>query len=92
MPLGGDATVSWGSQDFQFKNNLGTPIRLTVTCKSGTLRCAVWAKNKVALGDVKIDITQKGEQYILTRTVNGEKNYETKSKYAEPKTTAATTN
>ena len=91
VPLGGDATVDWGSKDFQFKNNLGTDIRLSMTCSDGTLTCSVWAKEKVDVGEVKIDITQEGEDYILTRTVNGEKNYETKSRYDKPKesTTAA---
>ena len=88
VPLGGDATVDWGSKDFQFKNTLGTDIRLKMQCSEGKLTCSIWAKEAVDTGEVVIDIQQKGEEYILTRTVNGEKNYETKSKYSEPKTTS----
>ncbi len=89
VPLGGDATVSWGSQDFQFKNSLDTDIQLRLSCSDGTLTCSVWAKEAIDVGEVNIEITEKDETYYLTRTVGGEKNYDTKSKYGEPKTTAA---
>lgn len=83
VPLGGDATVQWNSKDFQFKNNLGCDIRLTMTCKSGKLTCTVYAKKDVDVGNVKISIKQSGSQYILTRTVNGKQNYRTTSTYKE---------
>ena len=87
VPLGGDATVQWNSQDFQFKNNLGSDIRLKVNAESGTLTCSVYAKEKQNIGNVKVDIKKNGKEYVLTRTVDGKQNYTTYSKYSKPKTT-----
>ncbi len=91
VPLGGDATVQWNSQDFQFKNNTSSDIRLKITAKNGTLTCAVYAKDDISIGDVEIEITKKDSQYILTRTVDGTVNYTTYSKYNKAKTTTTTT-
>lgn len=87
VPLGGDATVQWNSQDFQFKNNSGSDIRLSVTAENGTLTCTVWAKDNVNVGDVSIDINKNDNDYVLTRTVDGSVNYTTHSKYSKPKPT-----
>ena len=87
VPLGGDATVQWNSQDFQFKNNLGSDIRLKVSAESGTLTCSVYAKEKQNIGNVKVDIKKNGKEYVLTRTVDGKQNYTTYSKYSKPKPT-----
>ncbi len=35
MPLGMDATVSWGSIDFRFKNNMDHPIRIEASASGG---------------------------------------------------------
>jgi vancomycin resistance protein YoaR len=83
VPLGGDATVQWNSKDFQFKNNLGCDVRLKMTCKNGKLTCSVYAKEDIDVGKVVIKIKQDGENYVLTRTVNGKKNYTTTSHYKE---------
>ena len=71
VPLGGDATVQWNSQDFQFVNNSNCDIRLIVTANDGKLTCTVEAK--------------EDKSYVLTRTVDGNVNYTTYSKYAKPK-------
>ena len=93
VPLGGDATVQWNSKDFKFKNNLGCDVRIKMTCESGKLTCSLYGKEDVRVDGVKIDITKKGDEYILTRTVNGKQNYRTVSRYKKPKpsTTKATT-
>lgn len=87
VPLGGDATVQWNSQDFQFVNNSGCDIRLSVVADSGVLTCTVYAKEDITPEDLKVDIEKNGNSYTLTRTVNGEVNYKTYSKYSKPKTT-----
>ena len=87
VPLGGDATVQWNSQDFQFKNDTDSDIRLKVNMKNGALTCTVYAQDDISVGDVKINISQNNEQYVLTRTVNGNTNYTTYSKYSKPKPT-----
>ena len=40
---------------------------------------------------MKINIKKDGDQYILTRTVDGEQNYRTVSKYSKPKPKPTTT-
>lgn len=85
VPLGADATVQWNTQDFQFKNDSGSDIRLTVTASEGTLTCTVYSKDKVNVGNVKIDVSKDGKSYVLKRSVDGKVNYTTYSKYQKPK-------
>lgn len=88
VDLGGDATVQWNSQDFQFVNNSDSDIRLSVTANDGTLTCSVYAKKDISPeGEVKIKIKKDGSSYVLTRSVDGEVNYTTYSKYSKAKTT-----
>ena len=87
VPLGGDATVQWNSKDFKFKNTLGCDVRIKMTCEGGKLICKLYGKKDVKPNNVKINIKKDGDQYILTRTVNGEQNYRTVSKYSKPKPT-----
>lgn len=91
VPLGGDATVQWNSQDFQFKNNSGCDIKLVVSASGGTLTCTIYAKEDIAPNDLKVDISKSGETYVLTRTVDGVENYHTDSKYQKPKETTTET-
>mgnify|MGYP004565234561 CR=1 FL=1 len=91
VPLGGDATVQWNSKDFKFKNNLGCDVRIKMTCEGGKLTCKLYGKNNVKPNNVKIDIKKDGDQYILTRTVDGKQNYRTVSKYSKPKPKPTTT-
>lgn len=91
VPLGGDATVQWNSKDFKFKNTLGCDVRIKMTCEGGKLTCKLYGKKDVKPNNVKINIKKDGDQYILTRTVNGEQNYRTVSKYSKPKPKPTTT-
>lgn len=85
VPLGGDATVQWNSKDFKFKNTLGCDVRIKMTCEGGKLTCKLYGKKDVKPDNVKINIKNDGEQYVLTRTVDGKQNYRTVSKYNKPK-------
>lgn len=87
VPLGGDATVQWNSKDFKFKNTLGCDVRIKMTCEGGKLTCKLYGKKDVKPNNVKINIKKDGDQYILTRTVDGKQNYRTVSKYSKPKQT-----
>ncbi|WP_288313658.1 VanW family protein [uncultured Eubacterium sp.] len=91
VPLGGDATVQWNSKDFKFKNTLGCDVRIKMTCEGGKLTCKLYGKKDVKPNNVKINIKKDGDQYILTRTVDGEQNYRTVSKYSKPKPKPITT-
>lgn len=85
VPLGADATVQWNSQDFQFKNNSGSDIKLSISAENGTLICRVYAKKDINTDKVSIKVAKNGKSYVLTRTVDGEVNYTTYSKYSKPK-------
>ena len=91
VPLGGDATVQWNSKDFKFKNTLGCDVRIKMTCEGGKLTCKLYGKKDVKPSNVKINIKKDGDQYILTRTVDGKQNYRTVSKYSKPKPKPTTT-
>lgn len=45
VPIGRDATVSWGGPDFKFKNNQDYPIKLEVTYSNSRLNCKVYGTN-----------------------------------------------
>ena len=42
VPIGRDATVSWGTLDFKFKNNRDYPIKLDISYSNNTLRCKIY--------------------------------------------------
>lgn len=44
VPLGRDATVSYGTIDFKFKNQYNTPIRISTAVGGGVLTVSVWGK------------------------------------------------
>jgi vancomycin resistance protein YoaR len=46
VPLGRDATVSAGSQDFKFKNNTSMPIRLETSAGGGSIKIAITGTNE----------------------------------------------
>ena len=37
VPLGRDADIMWGSQDFRWKNNTVKPIKIKMSVKDGTI-------------------------------------------------------
>lgn len=41
MPLGMDATVSWGSLDFRFRNNMDYPIRIEAEASEGNVTISI---------------------------------------------------
>ncbi len=45
IPLGMDATVSWGGPDLKFRNNTDYPIKLSVTYANGKATCTVYGTN-----------------------------------------------
>lgn len=61
MPMGLDATVSWDSIDFQFKNNLNFPIRIEASASGGKTTVSI-------LGTETRDYRVKLEYEILSKT------------------------
>ena len=61
VPLGMDATVSWGSIDFLFKNNTNHAIRISATAEGDTTTVSLYGINDK-------DYTVKLEYEILSET------------------------
>ncbi|MBC7766315.1 MAG: VanW family protein [Hyphomonadaceae bacterium] len=61
VPLGQDAAVSYGSLDYQFRNNTQFPIKLVVNASAGSLTCDI-------LGSQKLDKTVRLEHIKIADT------------------------
>ena len=83
VPVGRDATVSWGSQDFKFRNNYNTPIRIKMTYNSGgSINCSIYTLKKVNVPKIAINVTKVRGGYKTTRKAGGKANYTTYSYYS----------
>ena len=60
VPLGLDATVSWGAPDYVFKNNTKYPIKVVAGYASGVCTCEIW-------GTKTDNITVKFVNEVLSR-------------------------
>lgn len=60
VPAGQDATVSWGSPDFKFKNNRNYPIRITATAGNGSVSFNVYGLKTSDDYEVKIVSSEIG--------------------------------
>ena len=55
LPVGRDATVSWGSVDFKFKNNKKYPIKIVATAKDGVVKVDIYGIKQDDDYDVTIE-------------------------------------
>lgn len=55
LPAGRDATVSWGSVDFKFKNNRNYPIKIVATAKDGVVKVDIYGIKQEDDYDVTIE-------------------------------------
>ena len=87
VPLGMDATVSWGAPDFQFKNNTDYPIRIKAKADGGSVTITL-------IGTDTKDYYVKMEYEVLSVKYPGVKEIEVEPgsghKDGEVKTTAYT--
>lgn len=63
LPIGCDATVSYGSVDFKFKNSRSYPIKIVATINSGIISisiCGVKEENEYTV-DIIVETTQKDD-------------------------------
>jgi vancomycin resistance protein YoaR len=81
VPLGRDAAIYWGSEDFKFKNTTNYPIKIVMSCKNGKITCSFYTCQNISPKKVSLKVTQKGKNFTLKRYVDGKVNYTTKSKY-----------
>ena len=81
-PLGRDAAISWGVEDYVFKNTYNTPIRIKMNFNSnGSINCSIYSLKKVKLPKIKLEVSQSGYTFTLRRYAGGKCNYTTRSTY-----------
>lgn len=81
-PLGRDATIYWGSYDFRFTNNTDFPIRIIMKCENGVITSSYYISELAPEAPkVSLKVTGGENDFVLTRSVNGNVNYRTKSSY-----------
>lgn len=74
LPMGMDATVSWGGPEFKFKNNLTYPIKISATYSDGTITFKILgAKADVRKIEVEVKKTSElsAETYRKYYDANG---------------------
>ncbi len=75
VPLGRDATVSYGSIDFEFKNNKETPVKLEVICDGSTITVNVYGRKKY-IKDIAIETRITGSIPYTTEEIKDDTMYE----------------
>lgn len=80
-PLGRDAAIYWGSEDFKFKNNTDYPIKMVMKCANGKVSCTLKVSYDTKPKKVKLSVKRNGKNFTLKRTVSGKTNYTAHSKY-----------
>ena len=81
VPLGRDAAIMWGSQNFRWKNNTGMPIKIKMSVKDGIISCKFYTSKEAKPKKVSLKVSQSGKNFTLRRYVGGKVNYTAKSKY-----------
>ena len=82
VPLGMDATVSWGGPDFKFSNNTEYPIKICAWREGGKLYCEIYG--------TKTDDTHVEMTYSVTETYNYDVKYEEDASVAPGRTKTKT--
>ena len=70
IPAGQDATVSWKSPDFQFKNNREYPIKLVASAGGGRVTFIIYGVKSNDDYEVKIQSSKTGSIPFSTQYVN----------------------
>lgn len=81
VPLGRDAAIYWGAQDFKFKNNTNRPVKIKMACKDGKVSCTLLVSEDVKPKKVSLSVSQSGNKFTLKRNAGGKTNYTTSSRY-----------
>lgn len=81
VPLGRDAAISGNVQNFKWKNNTKYAIKVGMTVKDGKITCTFYTCQKAKPKKVNLNVTQKGKNFTLKRSVKGKVNYTCHSKY-----------
>lgn len=82
VPLGRDATVSYGSIDFKIRNNKETPVKFEVVHDGATLTVNVYGRGKY-LKDISIETAITGHIPFSTTEIKDDTMYEGEVKVEE---------
>jgi len=78
VPLGRDATVSYGTIDFKFKNNKETPVKFEVIADGATLTINVYGRKKY-IKDISIESHIVGSVPFSTDVIEDDTMFEDES-------------
>lgn len=67
VPVGRDATVSWGGPDFKFKNTRNYPVKIIATVSGGTISVQVFGLKSD--NEYEVEIQSYVTQYIKYKTI-----------------------
>ena len=90
VPLGRDATVSYGTIDFKFKNNKETPVKLEVLADGSNLTVNIYGRKKY-LKDISIETAITGSRQYSTTVIKDDTMYEDERKVEERGTNGTNT-
>ena len=81
LPAGRDATASWGSIDFCFRNDLSVPVKIESVMKNGAIKIRFLSPSDPGKGKIDLKVTENNGVYTLYRYVDGVVDYTAKSVY-----------
>ncbi len=82
VPLGRDATVSYGTIDFKFKNNKETPIKFEILHDGSTLTINIYGRKKY-IKDISIETAITGSIPYSTNEIKDDTMFEGETKVEE---------
>lgn len=82
VPLGRDATVSYGTIDFKFKNNKESPIKLEIVHDGSTLSVNIYGRKKY-IKDISIETAITGSIPYTTTEIKDDTMFEGETKVEE---------
>ena len=82
VPLGRDATVSYGSIDFKIKNNKESPVKFEIICSGSTLTINVYGRGKYKK-DISLESVITGYIPFSTTEIKDDTMYEGETRVEE---------
>ena len=82
VPYGRDAAISWGTQDFQFRNSTNQDIKISAKVYNNSkIEIKLLTNSASKPKKVSLNVSKVTNGYKLTRSVGGKVNYTTYSYY-----------
>jgi len=81
MPKGRDATVSWGSVDYKFRNDLKVPVKINAAMNYDTITIDFFVQKDPKLGKIDVKVVHGKNGYIIKRLHDGVLDYTDTSRY-----------